>query len=187
MTNECPDDVTMPNEFLEDISMPSYREHTGSLRRRTHTPVQSSRQEWLDEMTMPSFGGSRRGLTNECLEDISMPAYGETTGSSRGRSFRQATMTNECLNDMTMPSFASSYRGPVTNEYLEDIAMPSYGGISGSSRKSTRPRASIMQRSRPGAMTNERLDDMTMPSFGTSSCGPATNECLEDISMTDDK
>nr|XP_016924296.1 serine/arginine repetitive matrix protein 2 isoform X2 [Drosophila suzukii] len=194
MTNECLDDVTMPsfgpasqspvtNEFLEDISMPSYREHTGSLRRRSHAPVQSSRQEWLDEMTMPSFGGSRRGLTSECLEDISMPAYGEDTGSSRGRSFRQATMTNECLNDMTMPSFASSYRGPVTNEYLEDISMPSYGGISGSSRKSTRQRASIMQRSRPGTMTNERLDDMTMPSFGTSSHGPATNECLEDISM----
>ncbi|XP_016950450.1 uncharacterized protein LOC108024830 [Drosophila biarmipes] len=193
MTNECLEDVTMPsfghasqspvkNECLEDVSMPSYREYTGSMRRRCPTPVQSSRQERLDEMTMPSFGGSRRGLTNECLEDISMPAYEETTGSSRGRSFRQGTMTNECLNDMTMPSFASSYRGPVTNECLEDISMPSYEGILGSSR-GKRPIATIMQRSRQNTMTNERLDDMTMPSFGTSSRGPVTNECLEDISM----
>nr|NP_001259482.1 uncharacterized protein Dmel_CG2750, isoform C [Drosophila melanogaster]AGB95325.1 uncharacterized protein Dmel_CG2750, isoform C [Drosophila melanogaster] len=199
---ECLDDMTMPSfgstlptlgetqrstrgngPRLEDISMPSYRDNTESLRHRCPTPIQSSRQECLDDMTMPSFGST-------------LPTLGETPRSTRGngprriQSLRQRTLTNECLDDMTMPSFGRSYGGPATNECLEDISMPSCGENTGSSRgfspmplESTRRGASMVHRSRRGTMTNERLDDMTMPSLGSSEHGQATSECLEDISM----
>ncbi|XP_032581959.1 uncharacterized protein LOC6620206 [Drosophila sechellia] len=187
MTNENLDNITMPSfgrschglvttECLEDISMPPCGENTGSSRGYSPMPLESTRRgasmvqrsrhgamtnERLDDMTMPSLGSSKHGqATSECLEDISMPSYGTNSGMSKRRCPTPSKGKNqngatECLDDMTMPSFGD----------------PSHGSPQ---------QIQICQ----GAMTNENLDNMTMPSFGTLGQSQATNECLEDISMT---
>ncbi|XP_064547104.1 uncharacterized protein LOC135434439 [Drosophila montana] len=201
------------NQYLEDISIPFFEGVSGAPTARTPTRKQQSMpSQNICDISAPSFGSSGRGpVTNERLDDVTMPSFGGVSGSSQ----RQQTMRSECLDDIsapsfgrsvslgrspqgpqklqrnvdiTAPSFASSGRGPQTNDYLQDVSMPSFAGISGASRSRTPIR---QQRSMP----SQNICDISAPSFGSSGRGPntnvyessgrgpATNECLNDISM----
>ncbi|XP_043867053.1 mucin-5AC isoform X2 [Drosophila mojavensis] len=235
MTNECLEEVTMPsfecttnNQFIEDISMPTFGGVSYASQGRTPTrqqysmPAQSTccsmepcfqndQQEYLDQVTMPSFGNSTRGpMPSECLTDISMPSFGGVSGASRGRtpsrqqrsmaaqnmcnisgpiyeSSRVGQMTNECLDDVTQPSYGNSGREVSYSQFLEEMSMPSFGGVSGASR----PRTPTRQQQQ--SMTSQNICDISAPSFAGSGRGTISNEysgkevcyspCLEEESM----
>ncbi|XP_030567453.1 uncharacterized protein LOC115767342 [Drosophila novamexicana] len=191
--------VPNTNECLENISMPSYVILDASRARSPTRQQQSLPSQNIFDISAPSFGNSGRGpVTNECLEDITMPSFGGVSGSSR----RQQTMRSECLDeisapsfgrsvslgrspqrpqtlqrnivDITAPSFASSGRGPQTNDCLQDISMPSFAGISGASRARTPTR-------KQQSMPSQNICDISAPSFGSSGRGPNTNGGFNNI------
>ncbi|XP_017872546.1 PREDICTED: uncharacterized protein LOC108620163 [Drosophila arizonae] len=235
MTNECLEEVTMPsfecstnNQFIEDISMPTFGGVSYASQGRTPTRQQYSmpaksmccsmepcfqndQQEYLDQVTMPSFGNSTRGpMPSECLTDISMPSFGGVSGASRGRtpscqqrsmaaqnmcnisgpiyeSSRVGQMTNECLDDVTQPSYGNSGREVSYSQFIEEMSMPSFGGVSGASR----PRTPTRQQQQ--SMASQNICDISAPSFAGSGRGTISNEysgkevcyspCLEEESM----
>ncbi|XP_016970751.2 uncharacterized protein LOC108038475 [Drosophila rhopaloa] len=209
-TNECLEDITMPSfEGVSNVSRSTSRIPKRETQRSRHTRN-------ISDISAPTFASSRRGqMTNECLDDMTMPSFGRTSRLSSNRSrrqprrskstqnindisepiyasFKSEPMTNECLEEITMPSFggvseASRRRTPrrqQNSECLEDMTMPSFDGISGASRGRSLDR---QQRTMPSRMTNECLDDMTMPSFGGVSGSSRRqitlpSECLNDVS-----
>ncbi|XP_017005713.3 uncharacterized protein [Drosophila takahashii] len=194
---------TLPNECLEDVSMPSFGGVSGASRRKGSRRKQMTLpSQNIGDISAPSFASSGRGnTTNECLEDISMPSFGGVSTNSRSRSrrgqktSRRRSVTKECLDDMTMPSMGGvsvsvPSRRPMTlpSECLDDVSAPSFG------RSLSRGDASRRQQQIPCASstrcppTNECLEDVTMPSFGHISAASVRrqltmpSECLEDMS-----
>ncbi|KAH8367724.1 hypothetical protein KR084_002066, partial [Drosophila pseudotakahashii] len=196
---------SLPNECLEDVTMPSFGGvSSASRRKRSRRQQMTLPTQNIGDISAPSFASSGRGnTTNECLEDISMPSFGGVFTNSRSRSRRgqkrscdplsskSRSMTKECLDDMTMPSMGGvsvSSRRPMNlpSECLNDVSAPSFGrSLSrGESRRQQNPCASST-RCPP---TNECLEDVTMPSFGQLSSASVRrqltmpSECLEDMS-----
>ncbi|XP_041674827.1 serine/arginine repetitive matrix protein 2 [Drosophila eugracilis] len=191
------------NECLEDISMPAFEGVVSNVSRsRSLGQRQRSRNTRnISEISAPIFASSRRGqMTNECLDDMTMPSFGGISNLSTNRSHRQLqrSMSNGNINDISQPTFVSFSRGPMTNECLDEVTMPSFGGMpmDASSMGRMSRRQSLSRRE---DMPSECLDDMTMPSFGGISRASRsqsldrhlrsmpsrrmTNECLDDMTM----
>ncbi|XP_030246319.1 uncharacterized protein LOC115565341 [Drosophila navojoa] len=226
--------TTTTSEIIDEISMPTCGEVSGSSKAKT--PIRQKRSITTKTVCKSSTPASRRGrmnstaeciaargqtpkrkqqmmtsqnicdisapsldscgtggLTNECLNDISMPSYGAPSECSR-----PITCTSECLNDVSAPSFAQSIsRGPsqrqqmaasnacnlgtgdMSNGYIMDVSMPSFGGISGASR----PRTPIQQQQQR-SIPSQNICDISAVSYASSGRGNTmTNECLYDVSM----
>ncbi|XP_068156953.1 uncharacterized protein [Drosophila tropicalis] len=168
------------NDCLEDMTMPSFGGVSGASRGRSSQRRQVSMpSQNICDVSAPSFGDSGRGpVSNECLEDMSVPSFGGVSGASRGRSLqrRQVSMPSQNICDVSAPSFGDSGRGPVSNDCLEDMTMPSFGGVSGASRGRSSQRRQV-------SMPSQNICDVSAPSFGDSGRGPVSNECLEDMSV----
>ncbi|EDV38534.2 LOW QUALITY PROTEIN: uncharacterized protein Dana_GF19385 [Drosophila ananassae] len=150
-------DVSMPQECLDEMTMPSYSSRGASSR-----PMSC-----LEDETMPSFGQTsgmthrQLSMPSECLDDITEPSMAK---SRSRRSKRASRMTNECLDDMTMPSFGASTTKSSSRSRrsfnsgvdccLEDVTMPSYGEVSNCSR-------------RQPTLPSECLNDVSAPSFAS--------------------
>ncbi|XP_062138913.1 uncharacterized protein LOC133847734 isoform X4 [Drosophila sulfurigaster albostrigata] len=183
---------------LEDLSMPSFGGISGAARARS--PSRQQRENICD-ITAPSFGNESIGdatMTTECLQDISMPTFGQVSGASRTRSPRRqqrsgrpAVMTNECLDNVTMPSFggvsgSSRRQQTMPSECLENITQPSFGRSQSVANFLDMPSSYV--NSRGAALSNEYLDNVTMPSFGGVSGSSRRHqtmpsECLEDMTQ----
>ncbi|XP_043660465.1 uncharacterized protein LOC122624816 [Drosophila teissieri] len=197
-TNECLDDMTMPSFGRSSSASPN------RSRRQTQRSMSKPNINDISEPTYVSI--LREPMTNECLDEITMPSFGAVSQASRGNMSRGQTMPSECLEDMTMPSFGGISRGRssdrhqismpsrMTNECLDDMTMPSFGGVSGSSRRQlTLPNECLNDVSAPsfarsssrGSSRRQRtnIDDISAPSFAHSTRYGDTNECLEDVSM----
>ncbi|XP_034479862.1 uncharacterized protein LOC117785752 [Drosophila innubila] len=197
------------NECLEDMSMPSFGGVSGASRARAPTRQhQSVPSQNICDISAPSFGTSGREqptsdsfgrqLTNQCLEDMSMPSFGGVSGVSRARSQRgqQRSMPTQNICDTSAPSFQSTGREPLSNECIDSIAMSSFGGVTGTSRRQqtmpsecleniTQPSIDI---SRAAQMTSECRENTTMPSFGGVTGSPQRqpdlpSECLDNITQ----
>ncbi|XP_052856868.1 uncharacterized protein LOC128265094 isoform X2 [Drosophila gunungcola] len=211
--------VRTTNECLEDISMPSFQGVSQVSRSRSRSRSRSPRQTQrsrhtrnISDISAPTFASSRRGQTtaNECLDDMTMPSLGRISRLSSHTNHRQPrrSMSMQNINDISEPIYVSFQRDPMTNECLEeivipphaygertsrrqrnsecleDMTMPSFGGISRASRARSLDRH---ERSMPSQMMSECLDDMTMPSFGGVSSATRRqmtlpSECLNDVS-----
>ncbi|XP_060662932.1 uncharacterized protein LOC132795966 isoform X2 [Drosophila nasuta] len=183
---------------LEDLSMPSFGGISGAARARS--PSRQQRENICD-ITAPSFGNESIGdatMTTECLQDISMPTFGQVSGASRAKSPRRqqrsgrfAVVTNECLNNVTMPSFGgvsgpSRRQQTMPSECLENITQPSFGRSRSVDNFLDMP--SSYGNSRGAALINECLDNVTMPSFGGVSGSSRRHqtmpsECLENMTQ----
>ncbi|XP_030079333.1 uncharacterized protein LOC111598825 [Drosophila hydei] len=215
VTNECLEEAAMAS-FPRTPTRQQYSTSTQSM-----TPSFESYQEYLDQVTMPSFENSTRGpMTNEFLADVSRPSFAGVSGSSRGKtssrqqrqhisnisapiyeSSRVGQMNNECLDEVTQPSFRNTGREVSYKQFLEEISMPSFGGVSGASRVRSPTRQQQQQSmasqnicdiSAPSinssgrqqqAMPSLNIGDISAPSFGSSGPGTLNNECLENVTM----
>ncbi|EDV95477.1 GH17556 [Drosophila grimshawi] len=192
------------NEFIEDVSMPSFGGVSGASSGRTPIRQQQTMpSQNISDISAPSFGSTGLGpmttsgqepSNNEFIEDVSMPSFGGVSGASRGRTptRQQQTMPSQNICDISAPSFGStgvgpmttSGRGPSNNEFIEDVSMPSFGGVSGASRGRTPTR-------QQQTMPSQNICDISAPSFGSTGLGPMTtsgqepsnNEFIGNVSM----
>ncbi|EDW78528.2 uncharacterized protein Dwil_GK16484 [Drosophila willistoni] len=168
------------NECLDEVTMPSFGGVSGASRGRTLQRQQMSMpSQNICDVSAPSFGSSGHvPVSNDCLEDMSVPSFGGVSGASRGRSLqrRQVSMPSQNICDVSAPSFGSSGRGPASNDCIEDMTMPSFGGVSGASRGRSLQRRQV-------STPSQNICDVSAPSFGSSGRGPVSNDCLEDMTI----
>ncbi|XP_041565405.1 uncharacterized protein LOC108137761 isoform X2 [Drosophila elegans] len=220
--------VRTTNECLEDISMPSFQGVSQVSRSRSRSRSRSPRQTQrsrhtrnISDISAPTFASSRRGqtTTNECLDDMTMPSLGRISRLSSHTSHRQPrrSMSMQNINDISEPIYVSFKRDPMTNECLEeivmppqaysertsrrqrnsecldDMTMPSFGGVSSATRRQmSLPSECLNDVSEPsfgrrsgsrGSSRQQNICDTSAPSFLSSTKYGGTSECLEDISM----